>query len=102
MSESTKTGHLTDIAEGLTTEPECMGWFRFYFDNQCWEWSEGVQRMYGYRPGTMFTPTTDVVLSHKHPDDRDEVATMIDQITHTRGGSADGTGSSTPKAACTQ
>jgi hypothetical protein len=62
-----------------------MGWFRFYFDDQCWEWSEGVQRMHGHRPGTMFTPTTDVVLSHTHPDDRAKVATTIDQITHTRG-----------------
>ena len=31
------------------------------------------------------TPTTDLVLSHKHPDDRDQVAAIIDDITHPRG-----------------
>jgi len=29
------------------------GWFRFYFADQRWEWSEQVQRMHGYEPGTV-------------------------------------------------
>jgi PAS domain S-box-containing protein len=53
-----------------------VGWFRFSFADESWEWSDEVQRMHGYRPGTV-TPTTEVVLSHKHPDDRDQVATTI-------------------------
>jgi hypothetical protein len=40
--------------------------------------------LHGYQPGTV-TPTTDLVLSHKHPDDRDQVAATIDGITHSRG-----------------
>ncbi|UXA08373.1 PAS and ANTAR domain-containing protein [Mycobacterium sp. SMC-2] len=59
------------------------GWFRFYFADQRWEWSEQVQRMHGYEPGSV-TPTTDLVLSHKHPDDRGQVAATIDQIVNTR------------------
>lgn len=59
------------------------GWFRFYFTDQRWEWSEQVQRMHGYEPGSV-TPTTDLVLSHKHPDDRGQVASTIDQIVNTR------------------
>ncbi|CQD20176.1 ANTAR domain-containing protein [Mycobacterium europaeum] len=59
------------------------GWFRFYFTDQRWEWSEQVQRMHGYEPGSV-TPTTDLVLSHKHPDDRGQVAATIDQIVSTR------------------
>ncbi|OBB65308.1 PAS and ANTAR domain-containing protein [Mycobacterium sp. 852014-50255_SCH5639931] len=59
------------------------GWFRFYFTDQRWEWSEQVQRMHGYEPGSV-TPTTDLVLSHKHPDDRGQVAATIDQIVNTR------------------
>jgi hypothetical protein len=61
-----------------------MGWFRYYFDDQRWQWSEQVQRLHGYRPGTV-TPTTELVLSHKHPEDREKVAATIDAITHSRG-----------------
>lgn len=59
------------------------GWFRFYFTDQRWEWSEQVQRMHGYEPGTV-VPTTHLVLSHKHPDDRGQVAATIDHIVNTR------------------
>lgn len=60
------------------------GWFHFYFDEQRWEWSQQVQRLHGYQPGTV-TPTTELVLSHKHPEDRDRVSATIDDITHSRG-----------------
>jgi PAS domain S-box-containing protein len=56
-----------------------VGWFRFFFDDQRWEWSAEVQRMHGYEPGEI-TPTTDLVLSHKHPDDRDRVAALLEEI----------------------
>ena len=62
--------------------PQRVGWFRFYFDDQRWEWSEQVQRMHGYEPGTV-TPTTELVLSHKHPDDRGQVAATIHDIQNT-------------------
>ncbi|MEE6167488.1 MULTISPECIES: PAS and ANTAR domain-containing protein [unclassified Mycolicibacterium] len=61
-----------------------MGWFRFYFDEQRWEWSEQVARLHGYQPGTV-VPTTELVLSHKHPDDREKVAGTIEAIMNTRG-----------------
>ncbi len=63
--------------------PQRTGWFRFYFEDQRWEWSEQVQRMHGYRPGTV-TPTTDLVLSHKHPDDRGQVAATINDMVERR------------------
>jgi hypothetical protein len=64
--------------------PQRVGWFRFYFDDERWEWSEQVQHMHGYEPGTM-TPTTELVLSHKHPDDYHQVAATLDDMrrTHT-------------------
>ncbi|MCV7032486.1 PAS and ANTAR domain-containing protein [Mycobacterium sherrisii] len=64
--------------------PERVGWFRFYFDDQSWEWSPEVERLHGYNPGTV-TPTTELVLSHKHPEDRDKVAATINDITQTHG-----------------
>ena len=39
--------------------------------------------MHGYLPGTV-TPTTDVVLSHKHPDDYRQIADTLDDIRRTR------------------
>jgi len=73
---------LTAAGEEATVVPERVGAFRFYFGDQRWEWSEQVQRMHGYQPGTV-TPTTELVLSHKHPDDRDQIAQTIDTIRRT-------------------
>ncbi|AHH16798.1 putative transcription antitermination regulator [Nocardia nova SH22a] len=52
-----------------------VGWFRFWFADQRWEWSEEVARMYGYPADT--EPSTDLLLSHKHPDDRERMADSI-------------------------
>jgi hypothetical protein len=59
--------------------PQRVGWFRFYFADERWEWSEQVQLMHGYEPGTV-TPTTELVLSHKHPDDFRQVAATLDEM----------------------
>jgi PAS domain S-box-containing protein len=72
-----------EVEQALTGgDPQRVGWFRFYFEDQRWEWSEQVQRIHGYEPGTV-NPTTELVLSHKHPDDRHQVAATIDDIVHT-------------------
>jgi len=55
-----------------------VGWFRFYFDDDRWEWSPEVQALHGYPPGSV-TPTTELVLSHKHPDDRAHVAATLEE-----------------------
>lgn len=62
--------------------PQRVGWFRFYFADERWEWSEQVQRLHGYEPGTV-VPTTQLVLSHKHPDDYLQVAATLDEIRRT-------------------
>ncbi|XTP34401.1 PAS and ANTAR domain-containing protein [Mycobacterium sp. TJFP1] len=62
--------------------PQRVGWFRFHFADERWEWSEQVQILHGYEPGTV-TPTTDLVLSHKHPDDRQQVAATLDEMRRT-------------------
>jgi hypothetical protein len=76
-------GQSADIEQALAGgAPQRVGWFRFYFNDQRWEWSEQVQRMHGYEPGTV-TPTTELVLAHKHPEDRGQVAATIDDILNT-------------------
>ena len=63
--------------------PQRIGWFRFYFDDDRWEWSPQVEKMHGYLPGTV-TPTTEMVLAHKHPDDYRQIADTLDLIRQTR------------------
>lgn len=63
--------------------PQRAGWFRFYFDGHRWEWSDQVQLMHGYQPGSV-KPTTELVLSHQHPADRAEVAATIDDMIRRR------------------
>jgi PAS domain S-box-containing protein len=65
-------------------EPQRVGWFRFYFADERWEWSPQVERMHGYEPGSV-RPTTALVLSHKHPDDYGQVAATLDEIRRTSG-----------------
>ena len=47
--------------------PQRIGWFRFYFDDDRWEWSPQVEKMHGYLPGSV-TPTTE--LSPTVPNER--------------------------------
>lgn len=54
-----------------------VGAFRFWFVGQQWEWSDEVARMHGYEPETV-VPTTKLLLSHKHPDDRAHVQELLD------------------------
>jgi PAS domain S-box-containing protein len=55
-----------------------VGSFRFYLDGQRWEWSDTVAQMHGYRPGEII-PTTELLLSHKHPEDHPHVARVLDR-----------------------
>ena len=76
VSEIERSGVEEALAGG---DPQRVGWFRFYFTDERWEWSPQVQRMHGYEPGTV-EPTTKLVLSHKHPADRGKVAATLDEI----------------------
>ncbi|RDI55867.1 PAS and ANTAR domain-containing protein [Nocardia mexicana] len=56
--------------------PQSVGSFRFWFTDQRWEWSDEVAAMHGYEPGSV-VPTTELLLEHKHPEDRELVATTL-------------------------
>ncbi|MDF3313317.1 PAS domain-containing protein, partial [Rhodococcus sp. T2V] len=60
-------------------EPQRVGSFRFFLDGQRWEWSDSVAQMHGYRPDEV-TPTTELLLSHKHPADHPHVARVLDRM----------------------
>ena len=65
------------VAVEAATKYLDVGAFRFWFVGQRWEWSDEVARMHGYEPGTV-VPTTKLLLSHKHPDDRAHVQDLLD------------------------
>lgn len=81
--------YIVDVPDDDTIEqalaggsPQRVGWFRFYFADERWEWSDQTQRLHGYEPGTI-VPTTELMLSHKHPDDYVQVAATLDEIRRT-------------------
>jgi ANTAR domain/PAS fold len=56
-----------------------VGSFRYFRDQERWEWSDAVAQMHGYVPGSI-EPTTALVMSHKHPDDAPMVALLIEAM----------------------
>ena len=54
---------------------------RFTFDAATgkWDWDDDVFRIHGLVPGSV-TPTTELVLASKHPDDRDRVRELLARV----------------------
>ena len=66
----------------VDVDPHGVGWFRFYYRGEQWEWSPEVHRMHGYVKGGVAV-TTELVISHMHPEDRPRATAMIDDIRRT-------------------
>lgn len=60
-------------------EAQRVGKFQYLIEDQQWLWSDQVARMHGYEPGAV-QPTTELLLSHKHPDDRAKVAQILERV----------------------
>ncbi|WP_197381698.1 PAS and ANTAR domain-containing protein [Mycolicibacterium mengxianglii] len=58
--------------------PARVGRFEYHYDDDGWKWSDTVARIHGYEPGKVH-PTTELVLSHKHPDDLAKVKGLLQQ-----------------------
>jgi ANTAR domain/PAS fold len=58
---------------------QLVGSFRYLTTGKRWEWSDEVALMQGYQPGAV-VPTTELVLSHTHGDDRPTPAALIDTL----------------------
>lgn len=75
---------IEDIGDELDSvighgESQRVGRFRFFLDGRRWEWSDAVAHMHGYEPGTV-QPTTELLLRHKHPEDRSGVAAALERV----------------------
>jgi hypothetical protein len=58
---------------------QTIGRFQYFVAEQRWAWSDEVAAMHGYEPGQV-EPTTELLLSHKHPDDRAEVTEILQRV----------------------
>jgi PAS domain S-box-containing protein len=67
------------VDDAATSGFERVGSFRYLKVPDRWEWSDAVARMHGYAPG-MVVPTTQLILSHKHPEDQPAVSEIIDRV----------------------
>jgi hypothetical protein len=59
--------------------PQRVGTFEYRYETDTWSWSDTVAELHGYEPGGSVQPTTDLVLSHKHPDDVAQVKGLLKQ-----------------------
>ena len=73
MSDTTDTS----LPQAAIRHP--VGYFRYYVGDRRWEWSDEAARIHGYKPGEV-EPTTELLLSHKHPDDRSAVADILSGV----------------------
>jgi PAS domain S-box-containing protein len=62
----------------LGGQSQRVGRFEYRYGDGVWTWSDAVARMHGYEPGEI-EPTTELVLSHKHPDDLVRVKGLLQQ-----------------------
>ena len=67
----------------LDGTPLRVGQFRFYFADELWEWSAEAAEIHGY-PAVEMRPTTDQVMSHKHPEDYPKLAAALAEVRRTR------------------
>ena len=51
--------------------------YTYSVDENDWSWSDGMYLMHGYEPREV-PATTEVLLLHKHPDDRSRAAGVLD------------------------
>ncbi|HEY9313833.1 PAS and ANTAR domain-containing protein [Williamsia sp.] len=76
--ESDSTG-AEQVGQVLGGVAQAAGSFRFLIEQQQWFWSDEVAAIHGYGPGEV-TPTTELLLSHKHPDDRQRVEHVVNEL----------------------
>jgi ANTAR domain/PAS fold len=55
-----------------------VGFYSYDVADDHWSWSEGLYALHGYAPREV-PATTEVLLSHKHPDDRTRAFEVLEQ-----------------------
>jgi hypothetical protein len=78
-----QTPSASDIEEALVSGARPpVGRYRLDLATGEWAWSDEVYVMHGFQPGEV-VPTTPLMLSHKHPDDRGRVDGLLQRAAET-------------------
>lgn len=75
-SNTSDTQSMQDVLGGRVQK---VGSFRYLIEQDQWEWSDEVAAIHGYGAGEI-APTTELLLAHKHPEDRRRVERVIDDL----------------------
>jgi PAS domain-containing protein len=59
-----------------------VGHYTYTVTSDQWSWSDGIYAMHGYDPHEI-EPSTEVMLSHKHPDDRSRALAVLEAVVET-------------------
>jgi hypothetical protein len=62
--------------------PGAVGHFAFTVGTDEWSWSDGMFALHGYGPDDV-RPSTELMLSHKHPDDRSRALAVLEAAAET-------------------
>lgn len=73
------TGAERALALGTPTR---AGAYRLDLETQHWWWSDDVYAIHGFAPHEV-VPTTELLLAHKHPEDRDHALAVLDEASRT-------------------
>lgn len=73
----TDTQSVQEVLGGSTVQK--VGSFRYLIAQDQWHWSDEVAAIHGYGAGEV-SPTTELLLAHKHPDDRERVERAIGNL----------------------
>jgi len=68
----------TTVAFDGSQAPRPVGHFTYVVAQDLWSWGDGLYAMHGYSPREV-PATTEVLLSHKHPDDRARAFEVLEQ-----------------------
>lgn len=60
-----------------TPNDTAVGYFTYTVADDHWSWSDGMYELHGYEPNAV-TPTTTLVLHHKHPDDAERALAVLE------------------------
>jgi hypothetical protein len=75
MNETQPSEEALEAALAPGSRPP-VGRYRLDLTTGRWAWSDEIFEMHGFVPGEV-VPTTELMLSHKHPDDRDRVDSVL-------------------------
>lgn len=71
--------HESSVWRGsVECDSDRAGWFSYDVQEDAWTWSDAMYRIHGFEPGQV-VPTTDLLMSHKHPDDVAEVQQCLER-----------------------